>query len=82
MAMSANHCVEEVLTHHGIIDESTPTGSIIDVARTAGIVYACLGCASVGGVSPREGEAARAATRDAIDFDVWECCPGMDLIVY
>lgn len=67
---------QEVLAHHGIAGVG---GTLIDNAREAGLIYACLGCGSVGGTDPAEGEAARVRTRDAVE---WDCCPDSDLIIY
>jgi hypothetical protein len=77
-----NHTMESVLAHHGIEGEGV---SLIDNAREAGFIYACLGCGSVGTINPDTIapfptlRAAAAATRDAIEID---CCPDSDLITF
>lgn len=73
-----------VLHHHGIEGEGQ---TLVDNAREAGLIWACLGCGSVGGINPTAPlgnhptfEAARAATRDWAPEGTWECCG--DTIVY
>lgn len=78
------YTLENVLHHHGIVGTGD---TLTDNAREAGIIYACHGCGSIGGidpmtVSPTEVEAARRGTRDAIDFDTFECCEGENLTVF
>jgi len=78
------YTLTDVLHHHGI----PGTGdTLTDNAREAGLIWACHGCGSVAGinpltVAPGEVEVARKGTRDAIDFDVFECCEGADLTVF
>lgn len=77
-----------VLAHHGIV--ATPGQNLPDLARAAGLIYACLGCGSVGGINPdaplgehASVEAARVATRDSIGMEQFEdCCPDDDCIIY
>lgn len=70
-----------VLAHHGIV--AAGGQNLTDEARAAGLIYACLGCGSVGGTDPSDGEAARVSTRDAIDPDSFgDCCPDDDTIIY
>lgn len=77
---TTKHTEASVLAHHGIaplvgISDDQRT----DAARAAGLIYACLGCGTVGGINPEDGEAARIRTRDAFDF---ECCADDDTILY
>lgn len=67
-----------VLAHHGIV--AAGGQNLTDAARDAGLIYACLGCGSVGGIDPERGEAARTLTRDYAPEGAWECCG--DTIVY
>lgn len=46
-----------------------------DDVREQGIIRACLGCGSVTGINPKDGEQARIRTRDNIDWDSADCCP-------
>lgn len=81
-----SYTLTNVLHHHGIMGEGD---TLTDNAREAGIIYACLGCGSIGGidpmtVAPTEVEAARQGTRDCIDWDAPEsvCCPGSDRVLF
>jgi uncharacterized metal-binding protein len=83
-----------VLAHHGIV--AAQGENIIDVAREAGLIYACLGCGSVGGIAPlgnshylastwASQEQNRADSRDAIldeDEHAFDCCSDADTIIY
>lgn len=81
-----------VLAHHGIDVVGKTDESIVDDARAAGLIYACLGCGSVGGIDPDAPlgdypnvEAARAATKGAIlavDDEAFDCCPDADTILF
>lgn len=70
--------LESVLHHHGITGEGD---TLTDNAREAGIIYACLGCGSVGGVPASAGEDARQTTRDSLDWD-YLCCEDADQVIY
>lgn len=78
------YTLTNVLHYHGV----TGTGdTLTDNAREAGIIWACLGCGSIAGINPLtvapcDVEPARRGTRDAIDFDAFECCEGEDMIVF
>ena len=76
--MSNAHNIENVLHHHGIMGEGD---TLTDNAREAGIIYACLGCGSVGGVPEGTPEAARIATRECVDRDMW-CCEDATQVIY
>ena len=79
-----------VLAHHGIV--AAGGQNLIDAAREAGIIYACLGCGTVGGIDATADpfpsmsvEAARVATKEAIlaaDLYAFDCCPDADTILY
>lgn len=70
-----NETMESVLIHHGIL----PT---VDDAREAGLIYACLGCGTVAGINPADGEAGRIATKNEINWDEFDCCPEFDTILF
>lgn len=74
--------IENVLGHHYPALVGKTGDTLTDDARALGVIWACLGCGSVGGTDPAHGEAARVRTRDHINFDVWECCPDADTIVF
>lgn len=72
---TTKHTEASVLAHHGIaplvgISDDKRT----DLARSAGLIFACLGCGSVGGINPEGGETARQLTRDYAPEGSWECC--------
>lgn len=46
----------QVLTHHGITSATDSEDTATDNAREAGLIYACLGCGSVGGINPLDTE--------------------------
>lgn len=84
---NTQHTEESVLAHHGIRVGGTVT-NLIDAARDAGLIYACLGCGSVGGIDVTADpfpaisvEMARVNTREAMDPDYF-CCPDANQIVY
>lgn len=65
-----------VLAHHGITGEGD---SLIDNAREAGIIAACLGCGTIV-VGPKGSTMAeRAVIRDTFDFD---CCDDAETVLY
>lgn len=76
-----------VLAWHGITVTPmawamSPHDAQVDAAREAGLIYACLGCGTVGGITPGDGEDARRATREHLGLDALECCPDADTIVF
>ena len=73
MNATKNESLSAVLAHHGVVGISDD--NLTDNAREAGLIYACLSCGTVGGISAADGEAARVRTRDQFgDTSVWECC--------
>lgn len=78
------YTLTEALHRHGIHGTGD---TLTDNAREAGIVYACLGCGSIGYVDvpdnwPTAREQARIATREAIDWDAFECCIDADTATF
>lgn len=72
--MTNTENLRTVLAHH-IEVVGISENAVNDSARDAGLVWACLGCGSVGGINPADGEAARIRTRDQFgDTSYWECC--------
>lgn len=76
-----------VLAHHGIT--AADGQNLIDLAREAGIIHLCLGCGTVAGIDVSADpfpsmsvEDARVATKEAIDWDEFDCCPDADTIIY
>lgn len=83
MTTTKNATEASVLAHHGIVAAVGQTLS--DAALDAGLIYACLGCGSVGGTDPADGDLARMRTRDAIlaaDPYAFDCCEDADTIIY
>lgn len=68
-----------VLAHHGFEVVGKSDDTLTDDAREAGLIYACLGCGSIGGVEAGTPEADRVRTRDAFDF---ECCADNTTILF
>ncbi len=79
--MTSTTSLVSVLAHHCITLPTSTPDTATDDAREAGLIYACLGCGSVGGIDPTEGEAARVATRDALDHDML-CCEDETQVVF
>lgn len=78
------YTLTDVLHHHNIAGTGD---TLTDNAREAGLIWACHGCGSVAGidpltVAPGEVEVARVGTRDAIDFDAFDCCPDEKMTVF
>ena len=81
MTSTTNATLVSTLAHHGICLPSDSDDTATDNAREAGLIYACLGCGTVGGIDPTQGEAARVATRDALDHDEL-CCEDASQVVF
>lgn len=78
----------EVLSNHFAVGGKTDE-TIADDARALGLIFACLGCGSVGGINPdaplgehASVEAARVATRDHINPRDFECCGDNTTILF
>lgn len=81
--------LNDVLAHHGYDVLGKSEDAVTDDMRAAGLIYACLGCGSVGGIDPAnlgghpDVETARRATRDHIDPDAFgDCCPDNTTIIF
>lgn len=74
-----------VLANHGITGDN-----LTDAARAAGLIYACLGCGTVGGIDVDAPlgdyvtvEDARMGTRNALlSWDALDCCNDATTVVY
>jgi len=79
--------LSSVLAHHGFDVLGKSDETVIDDMRAVGMIYACLGCGSVGQMRDDQWQAAgyasmeeaRVATRDNYDF---ECCSDSETILF
>lgn len=78
---TATENLSTILAHHGFDVVGKSDDTLTDDARAAGLIYACTGCGTVGGILASDGEAARVRTRDNLDLDAL-CCEDANQIIF
>ena len=75
----SDYTLNEVLVHHDIAVGGISDDECHAVARAAGLLFACLTCATVGGISANSPESTRHGMARFYDFT---CCDEETTVIF